>query len=205
MSTLRHQFIELVKDFSGKQIEKVIEQILQSDLYITSEFLAYPNIQKLNSPNNSNKYYNTLYLFSMLDYQEYKKDPSKYLSLDNKLMKKLKSISLLEMAKKEKILYVDDLKKRLEVGSNFEVEEILFNVISNGLISGKADLRKGMISIVSVVPRGNLGDLQKVEKTLDKWINNINEAEDFMNRQENEIKNQTIENRKILSIDNLGK
>ena len=49
MSTLQQQFHELVKNFKGKELEKVIERILESDLYITSEFLNCPNIKALNS------------------------------------------------------------------------------------------------------------------------------------------------------------
>ena len=54
MSTLQQQFHELAKNFKGKEVEKVVQQILESDLYITSEFLNCPNIQALKS---GNKYY----------------------------------------------------------------------------------------------------------------------------------------------------
>ena len=69
MSTLQQQFHELVKNFKGKELEKVIERILDSNLFITSEFLSYSNIQALKA---GNKYYDTLYLFSMLTYSDYK-------------------------------------------------------------------------------------------------------------------------------------
>ena len=51
MATLNQQFLELCKNFKGNQLEKVIEQILESDLYITSEFLSCPNIIALKSGN----------------------------------------------------------------------------------------------------------------------------------------------------------
>ena len=65
MSTLNQQFLELCKNFKGNQLEEVIKRILESDLYITSEFLDCPNIKDLKS---GNKYYDTLYLFSMLTF-----------------------------------------------------------------------------------------------------------------------------------------
>ena len=101
MATLNNQFHELCKNFKGNELEKVIERILDSDLYITSEFLSYPNIKALKS---GNKYYDTLYLFSMLTYSDYKKSPSKYLTLNNKLINKLKCVSILEIAKEKKFL-----------------------------------------------------------------------------------------------------
>ena len=47
MSTLQQQFYEMIKNFKGKELEKVIERILDSELYITSKFLNCPNIQAL--------------------------------------------------------------------------------------------------------------------------------------------------------------
>ena len=101
MSTLQQQFHELAKNFKGKEVEKVVQQILESDLYLTAEFLDCPNIKNLKQ---GNVYYDTLYLFSMLTYKDYKKPNAKYLSLNNKLLNKLKCVSILEMAKEKKCL-----------------------------------------------------------------------------------------------------
>lgn len=198
MSTLKHQFTELVKNFKGKQLEQIIVQLLESDLYITSEFLNYPNIKDLSSSNS--KYFDTLVLFSKLEYKDYKKDSSKYLSLDKKLLNKLKSITIMEIAKNEKVLYFDELKRKLEINSNFELEEILFKIITTGLISAKIDSQKELINVLSVKPRGNIDDINKVDKLLDKWINNMNEAERYINLEENKIKEDTINNGKLLSL-----
>ena len=104
---MQQQFHELVKNFKGNELEKIIERILESDLYITSEFLNCPNIKALKS---GNKFYDTLYLFSMLTYSDYKKSPSKYLPLNPKLLNKLKCVSILELAKEKKYLEYSYLK-----------------------------------------------------------------------------------------------
>ena len=197
MSTLQQQFLELIKNFKGKELEKVIERILESDLYITSEFLNCPNIQALKS---GNKYYDTLYLFSMLTYADYKKSSAKYLPLNQKLLNKLKCVSILELAKEKKYLEYSYLKNSFDIKTNFELEELLFNLISRELINGKVNSKNEYVSILSVKPRCNLTDMKKAEELIDKLINNLNDANEFLTSEENKIKEKTKELNAVLSI-----
>ena len=197
MSTLQQQFLELAKNFKGKEVEKIIEQILDSDLYLTSEFLNCPNIKALKA---GNKYYDTLYLFSILNYDEYKKNSGKYLPLNPKLLNKLKSISILELAKEKKYLEYSYLKNAFDIKTNFELEELLFNLISKELINGKVDAKNESISILSVKPRSNLTDMKSAEKLIDKLIKNLNDANAFLAQEESKIKEKTKELNGVLTI-----
>ena len=197
MSTLQQQFHELVKNFKGKELEKVIERILESDLYITSEFLNCPNIKALNS---GNKYYDTLYLFSMLTYSDYKRNTGKYLPLNPKLLNKLKCVSILELAKEKKYLEYSYLKNSFEIKTNFEIEELLFNLISKELINGKVNSKNESVSILSVKPRCNLTNMKKAEELIDRLINNLADANEFLTEEENKIKEKTKELNSVLSI-----
>ena len=197
MSTLQQQFHELIKNFKGKELEKVIERILESDLYITSEFLKCPNIQALKS---GNKYYDTLYLFSMLTYSDYKKSTAKYLPLNPKLLNKLKCVSILELAKEKKYLEYSYLKNSFDIKTNFELEELLFNLISRELINGKVNSKNENVSILSVKPRCNLTDIKKAEQLIDKLINNLNDANEFLTGEENKIKEKTKDLNAVLTI-----
>ena len=197
MSTLQQQFHELVKNFKGKELEKVIERILESDLYITSEFLNCPNIKALNS---GNKYYDTLYLFSMLTYSDYKRNTGKYLPLKPKLLNKLKCVSILELAKEKKYLEYSYLKNSFEIKTNFEIEELLFNLISKELINGKVNSKNESVSILSVKPRCNLTNMKKAEELIDRLINNLADANEFLTEEENKIKEKTKELNSVLSI-----
>ena len=123
MATLSNQFHELLKTHKGNEVLNIIERILESDLYITSEYLSYPGVQALKA---GNKHYDTLYLFSMLTYSDYKKSPSKYLTLNNKLLNKLKCVSILEIAKEKKFLEYSYLKNTLDIKENYELEELLW-------------------------------------------------------------------------------
>ena len=197
MSTLQQQFHELIKNFKGKELEKVIERILESDLYITSEFLNCPNIKALKP---GNKYYDTLYLFSMLTYDDYKKSTAKYLPLNPKLLNKLKCVSILELAKEKKFLEYSYLKNSFDIKTNFELEELLFNLISRELINGKVNSKNENVSILSVKPRCNLTDIKKAEELIDRLINNLNDASEFLTSEENKIKEKTKELNAVLSI-----
>ena len=197
MSTLQQQFHELVKNFKGKELEKIIERILESDLFLTSEFLDCPNIKNLKA---GNKYYDTLYLFSMLTYNDYKKSTSKYLTLNNKLLSKLKCVSILELAKEKKFLEYSYLKNSFDIKTNFELEELLFNLISRDLIRGKVNSQNENVTILSVKPRCNLTDMKKAEQLIDKLIDNLNDANEFLSSEEKKIKAKTKELNSVLTI-----
>ena len=197
MATLNNQFHELCKNFKGNELEKVIERILDSDLYITSEFLSYPNIKALKS---GNKYYDTLYLFSMLTYSDYKKSPSKYLTLNNKLINKLKCVSILEIAKEKKFLEFSYLKNALDIKDNYELEELLFTLISRDLITGKINSKEENVTILSIKPRCNLTDIKKAEELIDRLISNLNNASEFLTNEEKKIKEKSKELNSVLTI-----
>ena len=197
MSTLKQQFLELAKNFKDKKKKKVIEQILESELYITSEFLSCPNIDALKS---GNKYYDTLYLFSMLTYEDYKKSSSKYLSLNNKLLNKLKCVSILEFAKNKKFFDYDFLKKALDIKDNYELEDLLFTLISRELITGKINAKEESVTILSVKPRCNLTDVKKAEELINRLINNLDNASQFLSNEEKKIKEKTKELNSVITI-----
>ena len=197
MATLSNQFHELLKNHKGNEVLNIIERILESDLYITSEYLSYPAVQALKA---GNKHYDTLYLFSMLTYSDYKKSPSKYLNLNSKLLNKLKCISILEIAKEKKFLEYSYLKNALDIKENYELEELLFTLISRDLITGKINAKEENVTILSVKPRCNLTDVKKAEQLIDKLIANLNNASEFLTNEEKKIKEKSKELNAVLTI-----
>jgi len=184
------QFEILIRDSKDDSIEQVIENLLKSDIYLVSKFLDFPKVQKLGE---NNKYFQTLKLFSHLTYLDYKKAKANYIDLKPKMLQKLKILSILEIAKFNKIINYDYLKSTLDIKDNFELEEILFETISSGLVVGYVNSMKQCVNVVSVKSRNNLMDLKKAEITIDKWINNINYANTFIENQEKELKNKNNE------------
>ncbi len=136
----------------------------------------------------------------MLTYNDYKKSPSKYLTLNNKLLNKLKCVTILEIAKEKKFIEYDYLKNALEIKENFELEELLFTLISRDLITGKINSKEQNVTILTVKPRCNLTDVKKAEELIDKLINNLNNASEFLTNEEKKIKEKTKELNGVLTI-----
>jgi hypothetical protein len=184
------QFEILIRDSKDDSLEQVIENLLMSDIYLVSKFLDNPKIQNLGA---KNKYFQTLKLFSHLTYLDYKNGKANYIDLKPKMLKKLKILSIMEIAKFNKNIDYNYLKKTLDIIDNFELEEILFETISSGLIDGCVNSMKQCVNVISVKPRNNLLDLKKAEATIDKWINNINQANKFIENQEKELNKENNE------------
>jgi hypothetical protein len=178
---LKEQFSLLIKDNKGNALEKIISQILSSDIYITADFLLSENIKALGE---NNKYYSTLVLFSNLVYLDYEKEKSKYIDLTPEMIKKLKIVSILEYAKTNKCLDYNFLKEQLKIKENFELETLLFEIISKDLIKGRIDMMKEKVKIISVKPRKNLTDVEKAKSEIENLLININEASNYIEEQE---------------------
>ena len=178
---LKEQFSLLIKDNKGNALEKIISQILSSDIYITADFLLSENIKALGE---NNKYYSTLVLFSNLVYLDYEKEKSKYIDLTPEMIKKLKIVSILEYAKTNKCLDYNFLKEQLKIKENFELETLLFEIISKDLIKGRVDMMKEKVKIICVKPRKNLTDVEKAKSEIENLLININEASNYIEEQE---------------------
>ena len=187
--SLKQQFEHLIKENKGNALETIISQILSSDIYITADFLLCENIKAL-GPNN--KYYKTLYLFSNLVYLDYEKEKSKYIDLNPEMIKKLKIVSILEYAKTNKCLDYNFLKEKLNLKEDFELETLLFELISKDLINGRVDMMNKKVKIISVKPRKNLSDVNKAKSEIDKWLKNINQASAYIEQQEKKLKEDNI-------------
>jgi hypothetical protein len=103
------------------------------------------------------------------------------------LLNKLKCVTILEIAKEKKFLEYSYLKNALDIKDNYELEELLFTLISRDLITGK-------------INRCNLTDVKKAEELIDRLINNLNNASEFLTNEEKKIKEKTKELNNVLTI-----
>jgi len=89
-------FITISKTQTGKALETCITQILENPkIFVFGEFLQLTNYKALGP---SNKFLATLNLFAFDDYQTYIKNKANYIPLTEKMAKKLKMISIADMA-----------------------------------------------------------------------------------------------------------
>ena len=98
-------------------------------------------------------------------------------------------VSILEYAKTNKSLDYSFLKEKLNIKENFELEELLFEIISNDLINGKVDMIKQKVNIISIKPRNNLSNVNDAKKEIEKWLKNIEVASKYIDEQEIKLQN----------------
>ena len=193
----KDQFKYLISQNKGPSLEKVIEQILASDILNTAEFLEEKNIKDLKGKGD-NKHYNTLYLFSFQTFEEYKKQKNIYIPLTPVMLDKLKIITLVELSKFHKLFDYLTLKDKLELKENFDVEKIIFGAISKGMITGKIDAKNEKVFIISVKPRGNLEKIESVEDTINQWIKNIDDADKYINEEIKKLNESSKKYQKLI-------
>jgi COP9 signalosome complex subunit 7 len=101
----------------------------------------------LNNPEGSNKHYNSLQLFCRKNYLEYKNNKDKFINLSEKLINKLKIITLIELVEENKNIDFDRLYTQLDITNHFELDSIIFEAISQGLITGKVDQKNKILKV----------------------------------------------------------
>lgn len=84
---------------SEKTIPTILEQAFSgNNVLVFGEFLAIPNVKKV--AQSSPKHYATLELFAYGNWETYEKNKGNYITLTEKMQKKLRVLSLMDMALK---------------------------------------------------------------------------------------------------------
>jgi len=163
-------FEALVKTNSGQACVMVIQQVLShSSIFVFGELLDQPNVKDLaNSPHK--QHLELLRLFAYGTYADYKAQPD-LPKLNPKQLTKLKILSIVEYAAKAKLLLYDDLMKSLDVPNVRELEDMVIECITLGLIAGKLDHRKRALEVQSVAGR-DIGPnaVDSMQKAFAGWL-----------------------------------
>jgi len=197
-------FEALVKSSSGQAVVMVIQQVLKHpQIFVFGELLEATNVKEL--ANTQHKpYYDLLRLFASGTYQDYKAR-SDLPKLTAPQLTKLKQLSVVEYAAKNKALSYDKLHVDLDIANVRELEDIIIDCVYLGLIQGKLDQRKKCFEVQSVIGRdlaqGEVEDMigqlntwltssEGVLKTLEKKIEQANTQYEKKKIQQNELEKQ---------------
>ena len=101
----------------------------------------------MNEPEGINKYYNTLSLFSKHTYSHYKNNQENFIPLNDKMIHKLRIITLLDLVKDQKNVHFETLFKLLDITDPFELDSVIFDAVSLGLISGRVDQKNKILKV----------------------------------------------------------
>jgi len=164
-------FETLVKTVSGQACVEVIKQVLKHpQIFVFGELLDSPNIKDLANAPSLKPYLELLRVFAygtFLDYRA-KSDLPK---LGAKELTKLKQLSIVDFAAKNKVLSYKQLMNDLEISNVRELEDLIIDCVYMGLMQGKLDQRKSAFEVQSVMGR-DLGptEVDDMMSTLATWM-----------------------------------
>ncbi len=176
----------LVAQNKGDDLKVVINYILESELLNIEHLINHINIQEAKT--KLAKEYNTLILFSRGDYLEYKLDTSKFIDLKEKLLTKLKKLTILKVASKNKVLNFSNLINMLDLKYQFELDQILFELNISQWIVGKLDHINQVFKVSEIKARDFIESWSEVELKIKKWLDRVDKADKILQNQKDKIK-----------------
>jgi len=147
------QFVLLAKTAKGAAAVELIKQVLEATgVYVFGELLDMPNIKDLQTSQFS-AYYNLLSLFAYGTCSDYRSNKEQLPTLTAVQLNKLRQLTIVSMATKNKCLPYTQLLTELEVSNLRELEDLIIEVIYADVIRGKLDQKKQQLEVDYAIGR----------------------------------------------------
>jgi len=193
-------FRVLAEGAKGEALTYVIKNAVKHpQVFVFGEILNVQSVKDLGNNPALKPYLELLRIFAYGSYPEFKareKELKLKEELDPKSRNKLKMLSIVEAASKNKFLYYEKLMKDLDVGSVRDLEDLIIDCVYANLLQGKLDQRKKAFEVQWVMGR-DLGptEVEDMLKTVEVWLKH---SEQLMSTIDEKIKAATTthENRK---------
>lgn len=126
-----------------------------------------------------NKHLKTLKLFAYDNYQTYRANRDEYLSdLKPQQLKKLKMISIVDLAQRNKVLHYRDLMSQLDISNLRELEDLIIDCMYNDLAQGKLDQMHQQFHVVHTFGRDvRESDIASMLKKLEDWDEQLEQSQ----------------------------
>lgn len=166
-------FLSLCQGAEGDSAVDVIKQCLEAPgVYIFLELLQMSNVQALIGTHNEN-YVKLLRLFAFGSLLDYRTDPGSFPELTERMLLKLKLLTLVSLASQAKRLKYSSLMEKLEIDNLRVLEDTVIQAIYAGIIRGKLDQEQGLLEVTFSMGRdidlGVENALDPLISKLDKW------------------------------------
>jgi len=152
----------------------IINAIKHPQVFVFGEILTTTNVKELAAHATLKSYAELLRIYAYGTYPEYKKREKELKlkePLDQRALNKLKMLSIVEYASKEKFLMYDKLQQQLEVASLRDLEDLIIDCVYNGLLQGKLDQRKKAFEVQWVMGRDlHPTEVEDMIKTVEQWL-----------------------------------
>lgn len=164
------QFVLLAKTAKGAAVVELIKQALEaSNVYVFSELLDMPNIQELAGSPNA-KYLDLLNLFAYGTFTDYKANKDKLPELSPAMLRKLRHLTIVSLATKNKCLPYPILLKELDIRNLRELEDLIIEVIYADIVRGKLDQTDQQLEVDYTIGRDVRPEqVAEIVKVLTDW------------------------------------
>ncbi|XP_072047261.1 COP9 signalosome complex subunit 7b-like [Amphiura filiformis] len=147
------QFLLLAKSTKGAAMVALVKQVIEAPgVYVFGELLEMPNVQELGTGPNA-PYFNALNLFAYGIYQDYKANPSQFPEFSPVALAKLRHLTVVSLAAKNKCISYSELLKELDMMNLRELEDLIIECIYADVIRGKLDQKNQQIEIDYTIGR----------------------------------------------------
>jgi COP9 signalosome complex subunit 7 len=168
------QFLALVKSAKQPKLaaKLVTDAIAHPGAFVFSELLAEANVQALKG-SDCQKEFDTLCLFAYGTYSDYLAKKENFIVLSDKLLYKLKQLSVVSFSASQRVLSYKGLLKQLEIENVRQLEDLLIDCVYNGLIKAKLDQKSKTVEVFETLGRDVPNEhLDVLINTLKSWYNN---------------------------------
>eukprot|EP00261_Vitis_vinifera_P030514 XP_019071757.1 PREDICTED: COP9 signalosome complex subunit 7 isoform X5 [Vitis vinifera] len=166
------QFVKRASDLEGSSlVDFIIQATSHSSLFAFSEILAVPSVVELHGTQYS-VYIDLLRLFAHGTWRDYKSNAGFLPELVPDQVLKLKQLSILTLAEKNKVLSYYQLMQELDISNVRELEDFLINeCINAGIVRGKLNQLQKCFEVQFAAGRDlRPGTLVSLIQTLTNWL-----------------------------------
>jgi COP9 signalosome complex subunit 7 len=166
------QFVLLAKTAKGAAAVELVKQVLQAQgVFVFGELLDMQNIKDLEANESTAPYYHLLKLFAYGSYQDLQAQPAGSLpELTPVMSRKLRMLSVVTLAEHEKLIAYSVLQEKLGLDSIREVEDLIIEGISCGIMTGKLDQKNSYFEVDFVIGRDiQQSDFSGIIGVLNGW------------------------------------
>lgn len=180
MELALEQYLILAKSARGKAAETLVIQCLADPhTFVFGELIDQLKDSELSAP-----YLHLLEIFAFGTYSIYEEWKSALPELNNNLFKKLKMITLAQLASESSVLEYRVLMKELNISSLRELEDMIIESIYEGLIEGKIDHRLEIFQVQSSYGRDVRPDnIPQLLNKLENYVQHIKNIETLIESQ----------------------
>ncbi|RKP36851.1 hypothetical protein BJ085DRAFT_39777 [Dimargaris cristalligena] len=162
----------------------IIQRVLAAPgVYLFAELLRHPTVQLLADDPETQAYHRLLTTFAFGTWREWKAESDLKITLSPQQEAKLKQLSILSIAEGQQTLLFTDLMGPLDIEDSDHLENLLTDLIYQGIIKGKLSQSQRTLYIDFAVSREVVidRDLTGISQAIEEWSsttkNLVNELE----------------------------